>query len=63
MVLLQTAGGLELLVIALIFAILAGIVVTVVYLFRRLSTAVSTRQSRIQELEERLAELEEDVPR
>ena len=58
---LQVPGGPELLVIALIVLILAAIVAVFIYLFQRLGTTVSDKQRRTQELEERVAELEETL--
>lgn len=55
---LQTPGGPELIVIALIFLLIAAIVVAIVYLVRRVGASASTRKSRTEELEQRVAELE-----
>lgn len=55
---LQAPGGPELFVIALIFLTLAAIVVGLVTLFRGVGSGVSSRQRRIEELEQRVAELE-----
>lgn len=57
---LQVPGGPELLVVALIILILAVIVAALVSLFKRVSTTVSGKQRRTQELETRVVELEEN---
>lgn len=62
MVPLQVPGGLELLIIGLIFlifiAILGGIIGGIVYLSRRSRNKTSPEKRRIEELEQRVAELE-----
>jgi membrane protein implicated in regulation of membrane protease activity len=64
MVPLQIPGGPELLIVGFIFlvfvAILLGVVGVIVYLARRGSTTSSPEKERIAELEQRVAELEEE---
>lgn len=65
MVPLQVPGGVELLIIGLIFLIFfagaVAIVGVVLYLTRRGSDTADTEQQRIAELEQRVAELEKEL--
>lgn len=61
MIPLQTPGGPELLVIALIFLIFAAIVVGIGYLLRRIAQPTAKKQERVDELERRVEELEAKV--